>query len=83
MVSLNIKELKILYYKLLEETDLDVLEIGLKEPNIFQILKSTNNELKHSNFLSWLLNPHESHKIGDIFLKRFIREVLPQTNLRI
>ena len=62
MVSLNIKELKRLYYKLLEETDLDVLEIGLKEPNIFQILKSTNNELKHSNFLSWLLNPHESHK---------------------
>ena len=72
---INIKQLKRSYYKLLEETDLDVLELGLKEPNIFQILKSTNNELKHSNFLSWLLNPDESHKIGDVFLKRFIREV--------
>ena len=75
MLTINEKKLKSLYYKLLDETDLDVLELGLKEPNIFQILKSTNNELKHSNFLSWLLNPNETHKIGDIFLKRFIREV--------
>ena len=75
MDYIDINQLKRSYYKLLEETDLDVLELGLKEPNIFQILKSTNNELKHSNFLSWLLNPDESHKIGDVFLKRFIREV--------
>jgi hypothetical protein len=75
MLNVNTKKLKSLYYDLLKETDIDVLELGLKEPNIFQILKSTNNELKHSNFLSWLLNPNESHKIGDIFLKRFIREV--------
>ena len=75
MDYIDINLLKRSYYKLLEETDLDVLELGLKEPNIFQILKSTNNELKHSNFLSWLLTPDESHKIGDVFLKRFIREV--------
>ena len=38
MDYIDIKQLKRSYYKLLEETDLDVLELGLKEPNIFQIL---------------------------------------------
>ena len=40
-----------------------------------QILKSSKNEIRHSNFLSWLLDPEGSHKLGDIFLKRFLREV--------
>ena len=44
-------------------------------PNIFQILRITNNEIRHSNFLAWLLDPNQSHKLGDIFLKRFLREV--------
>ena len=40
-----------------------------------QVQRITNNEIRHSNFLSWLLDPKESHKLGDIFLKRFLREV--------
>ncbi|MDB4316323.1 PD-(D/E)XK nuclease family protein [Cyclobacteriaceae bacterium] len=69
------EELKSHYDKLLKDEDFDKLDLGLKNPNIFQILRITKNEIRHSNFLSWLLNPHESHKLGDIFLKRFLREV--------
>ena len=68
-------ELKSLYDKLLKDEDFDKLDLGLKNPNIFQILRITKNEIRHSNFLSWLLDPYESHKLGDIFLKRFLREV--------
>ena len=72
---MNIEELKSQYDKLLKNEDFDKLDLGLKNPNIFQILRITKNEIRHSNFLSWLLDPNESHKLGDIFLKRFLREV--------
>jgi hypothetical protein len=68
-------ELKSLYDRLLKDEDFDKLDLGLKNPNIFQILRISKNEIRHSNFLSWLLDPNESHKLGDIFLKRFLREV--------
>ena len=69
------KELKSQYDKLLKDLDFDKLELGLKNPNIFEILRISKKEIRHSNFLSWLLDPNESHKLGDVFLKRFLREV--------
>ena len=72
---MDVNELKSLYDRLLKDEDFDKLDLGLKNPNIFQILRITKNEIRHSNFLSWLLDPNQSHKLGDIFLKRFLREV--------
>ena len=69
------ESLKSRYDSLLKDEDFDKLDLGLKNPNIFQILRITRNEIRHSNFLSWLLDPSQSHKLGDIFLKRFLREV--------
>ena len=72
---MDLNELKYKYDKLLKDEDFDKLDLGLKNPNIFQILRISKNEIRHSNFLSWLLDPNQSHKLGDIFLKRFLREV--------
>lgn len=72
---MNLNDLKSKYDKLLKDEDFDKLDLGLKNPNIFQILRISKNEIRHSNFLSWLLDPNQSHKLGDIFLKRFLREV--------
>lgn len=72
---MNFKQLKDNYDKLLKDDDFDKLDLGIKNPNIFQILRITKKEIRHSNFLSWLLDPNQSHKLGDIFLKRFLREV--------
>ena len=72
---MDVSQLKQRYDSLLKDEDFDKLDLGLKNPNIFQILRITNNEIRHSNFLSWLLDPNQSHKLGDIFLKRFLREV--------
>ncbi len=72
---MNEEDLKSRYDNLLKDEDFDRLDLGLKNPNIFQILRIAKNEIRHSNFLSWLLDPSQSHKLGDIFLKRFLREV--------
>lgn len=69
------ERLKELYSNLLNDVDFDKLDLGLKNPNIFSILRISKNEIRHSNFLCWLLDPNQSHGLGDIFLKRFLREV--------
>jgi len=68
-------ELKEKYDRLINDEDFDRLDLGLKNPNIFEILRISKNEIRHSNFLSWLLDSNGSHKLGDIYLKRFLREV--------
>ena len=72
---MDIHEIKLNYSKLIKDINFDRLDLELKNPNIFQILKISNTEIRHSNFLSWLLDPSQSHKIGDIFLKRFLLEI--------
>jgi hypothetical protein len=42
--------------------------------NIFEILKIKNMEIRHSNFLGWLLDPEESHNLKNKFMKGFVQE---------
>lgn len=59
--------------------DLDKISSELKEYkteiNIFDILKITYSELKHSIMLSYLLNPHEGHGLSDKFLELFLKRI--------
>lgn len=43
--------------------------------NLFEIFGYHRLEEAHSNILAWLLNPEESHGIGDIFLRTFVKRV--------
>lgn len=74
MNSIETEELKIVK-NLINDIDFDMLEIGLKNPNFFRILKISKAEIRHSNFLSWLLNPYESHNLREAFLKRFLLDI--------
>jgi len=69
------EKIKSLYTNMVSDPDFDRLELGLKKPNIFDVLKVETNEVRHSNFVAWLLDPNGSHKLGNIFLKRFLRQV--------
>ena len=40
--------------------------------NIFKVLKLDNHEIRHSNFLAWLLNPKENHCLNNDFLQSFL-----------
>src|SRR5574344_6028 len=52
-----------------------------KKFNIFKVLGLQDYEIRHSNFLAWLLNPKESHNLGDTFLKKFLNDFLIDTSL--
>src|SRR5690554_5777028 len=43
--------------------------------NIFETLKITNTEIRHSNVLGWLLDPRENHNLKGRFLKNFIEDI--------
>ncbi|WP_419172621.1 PD-(D/E)XK nuclease family protein [Halobacteriovorax sp.] len=57
---------------LVNSADLDTLTDRLNRFNIFNVLKISEMEIRHSNTLGWLLDPNESHKLGDKFLRRFL-----------
>ncbi len=73
---MEIEKLSILYDSLVKDEDFEKLGLELNEPNIFQILRVSTKEIRHSNFLSWLLDPNSNHGLGDIVLRGFLHEVL-------
>lgn len=71
------KELEVreLYRELLNNNEFEKLDLELQTPNIFQILNISKAEIRHSSFLSWLLDSNGNHGLGKLFLLRFIRDV--------
>ena len=60
---------------LIKDPTLERLDLTLSKPNFFELLRVSQNEIRHSNFLAWILNPQQSHNLGDTFLKWFLKDV--------
>ncbi|EGP4887389.1 PD-(D/E)XK nuclease family protein [Enterococcus faecium] len=60
--------------------DMDDIEERLSKwtgkTNIFQILKLSKNEIRHSNFLAFLFAPNETHNLSDEFFKMFLKRYI-------
>ncbi len=52
------------------------LESEIGRLNIFDALGIVNAEIRHSNFLAWLLDPAESHGQGQLFLRAVLMDLL-------
>jgi hypothetical protein len=63
------QERKALNEFLLDIDCLSELSKWQDEFNIFEILKISRAEIRHSNILSWLMTPNENHGMGDNVLK--------------
>lgn len=61
---------------LLDIECLDELLPWTQRVNLFDILKISRSEIRHSNVLCWLLDPHENHGIGDAFLRGIIQRLV-------
>ena len=61
---------------LLDIECLDPLSEWTSTFNLFDILKISRVEIRHSNMLSWLLNPNENHGLGDLVLRGFVQYVV-------
>lgn len=57
------------------DSDLDRLKSLTLSFNIFEAIGAVRREMRHSDYLSFLMNPLENHGLLDIFLKRFLIEV--------
>lgn len=68
-------DMKALKDFLLDIECLDPLAEWTSKFNLFDILKITRTEIRHSNMLSWLLNPNENHGLGDSVIRGFIQYV--------
>ena len=63
---------------LLNDPAFEELKLRLERPNVFEVLGIARREVRHSNFLGWLLDPAGSHGLRAIFLERFMRDVIGQ-----
>jgi hypothetical protein len=57
------------------DPDFEMLELTMREPNIFRALTIERNEIRHSNFFAYLLDPRENRGLGDILLRKFLRDI--------
>jgi len=67
--------IKIELSNLVKDPKLEELSLSLHTPNFFSILNVTKTEIRHSNFLAWLMTPNESHNLNTIFLKWFLKDI--------
>ena len=61
---------------LADNDELEQLSAELATFNVFRVLKIEDAEIRHSDTLGWLLDPAESHGLGDIFLRRILSNIL-------
>ena len=70
------KQKSILENFIIKNKHLEELEAKISRFNIFEAVGMVRQEIKHSNFLQFLLNPLEKHQLEDLFLKKLLIEVL-------
>lgn len=67
-------EIDIQLKKLILDDDFTSIQSLVNEEiNLMSILRIAHKELQHSNLLAWLFDPSETHKLGDFFIKEFIK----------
>jgi hypothetical protein len=67
---------KLLEQFVVNNADLERLESLLNQFNIFEAVGMARQEIRHSYFLAFLLNPNAAHHLGDVFLKTFLKRLL-------
>ncbi len=58
-----------------DDADLEHVEAILNDFNLFAALKLISHEIRHSAFLRWMLDPSESHGLGDYPLRLVLKHV--------
>lgn len=76
MDEVELNEFKVVFN---ESKLINDLKNRFNEFNIFEALNAIDIENIHRNFLIWILNPFETHNIGDLFLKKLLIKSL-ETN---
>src|SRR3989442_14884323 len=76
----NSDSLEALERFVVENDDLLQLASRIGRFNIFDALCITRVEIRHSNFLAFILDPAESHGLGQLFLKAILMDLLKEAS---
>ncbi len=76
----DLDDLRLKYKVFLNADEVEKLELEIQKPNIFNILGISRMEIRHSNFLGWLLDPNGSHGLRNKFLVRILRDLALEDN---
>lgn len=74
----NDKEIACLERFLIDNHKFEKLNAELSGFNIFEAVGAVKQELRHSDFLAFIINPNANHGIGDEFLARILIDILTQ-----
>ncbi len=74
-INIDDSDRKALEAFVVDNRDLERLEDLLSQFNIFEAIGAVWQELRHSDFLAFLLDPQENHGLGDVFLKRLLQKI--------
>lgn len=67
---------------LLDIRCLDPLREWSEKFNLFDMLKISTAEIRHSNMLAWLLDPNGNHGMGDFLLRQLFQELVNQSQIQ-
>ncbi len=73
-------ELSALEALVVDNPDIERLEVLLGQFNIFEALRAVRQEVRHSDFLAYLLDPTQNHGLGDEFARRLLQKALTLAN---
>lgn len=59
-----------------DNSDLERLESLVTQFNIFEAIGAIRQELRHSDFLSYLLTPYQNHGLGEAFARKLLQKVV-------
>lgn len=64
----------------IDNEELEILEDSLSEFNLFEAIRAVRRELRHSDFLAFLLDPRESHNLRSYPLKALLKNIVQKTD---
>ncbi|PJM75382.1 PD-(D/E)XK nuclease family protein [Bifidobacterium simiarum] len=77
-MSDNQPSIEVQAMRMLADDDFLALDSRLNRPNVFEAVNLGHEEIRHSAFLAWLLNPSNPHGLGDLFIRRLLAELFEE-----
>ena len=65
---------------LFDNSEFELLEQLVNPFNVFEAIGVTRQELRHSDFLAFLLDPSQNHGLADTFTRRFLQAAIRGQN---
>lgn len=66
-----------------DNPELEALEAKIARFNLFEASGLVRHEIRHSNFLAFLLDPSQPHGLGDTFLRWLLQETLGREDAKL